>query len=334
MKGRKRAIMMAGAISVAAVGLTACGSKTAAPTSVSSSSKPLIYVIGYQTNNPFWDTEGKGAIAAEKTFGVRVRYEAPSTASSHGMINLIQAALGAHPAGIAINYTGKIMESSVLTALHNGVKVVLYNNDRFGPQNGGATKNPSVTNLAFVGQNEHKSGGILATHFLKYLPSSGGNILIVNPFPQAFVLTLRYNGVKSVLNAHGYKTHLLLATGNETSNYHLIGAYLTAHPDIVGILGLGDPATNPAAQYVSAHHLNIPLATFDMSPHTYQLLRKVRQYKVALDQQPYLQAYMAVEDLALNIKYGFQPVKVNTGTFVITKKNVSLLGRLVKAGLD
>ncbi len=316
---------------LAGVAVTASASATSAN---STSSRPLIYVIGYQTNNPFWDTEGKGAIAAGQVFHVNVRYEAPSSASSHGMINLIDAALGAHPAGIAIDYTGKIMEKSVLTALHSGVKVVLYNNDRFGPKNGGATRNPQVTNLAFIGQNEHKSGAVLATHFLKYLPRRGGTVLVINPFPQAFVLTLRYSGVKSVLVDHGYTTALLLASGNETNNYQLIGSYLAAHPHIVGIVGLGDPASNPAAQYVAARHLNIPIATFDISPHTYQLLKTVPQYKVALDQQPYLQAYMAVEDLALSLQDGFQPVSVNTGTFVVTKKNVGLLGGLVKKGLD
>ncbi len=291
-------------------------------------------MIGYQTNNPFWDTEGKGATAAGKTFGVRVRYEAPSTASSTQMVTLIDAALSNHPYGIAIDYTGKTMESSVLKALNEGVKVVLYNNNRFGAANGGTTKNPTVTTLAFVGQNEHKSGAILATNFLKYLPSSGGTVLVVNPFPQASVLTLRYSGIQKVLTENGYKTKLLVASGNEPTNEQLIGSYLTAHPNIAGIVGLGDPASNPAAQYIHSHHLNIPIATFDISPHTYQLMKQVPEYKEALDQQPYLQAYMAVENLALEAKYGFEPVTVNTGTLVVTQKNLPLVGKLVKSGRD
>ncbi len=250
------------------------------------------------------------------------------------MVTLIDAALSNHPYGIAIDYTGKTMESSVLKALNEGVKVVLYNNNRFGAANGGTTKNPTVTTLAFVGQNEHKSGAILATNFLKYLPSSGGTVLVVNPFPQASVLTLRYSGIQKVLTENGYKTKLLVASGNEPTNEQLIGSYLTAHPNIAGIVGLGDPASNPAAQYIHSHHLNIPIATFDISPHTYQLMKQVPEYKEALDQQPYLQAYMAVENLALEAKYGFEPVTVNTGTLVVTQKNLPLVGKLVKSGRD
>ncbi len=55
---------------------------------------------------------------------------------------------------------------------------------------------------------------------------------------------------------------------------------------------------------------------------------------LALDQQPYLQSYFAVEDLVLEMKYGFQPVSVNTGTFLVTQKNISLVGQLVAQGRD
>lgn len=319
------------AIALALVSAALLGGSLAA--AQGNSSKPLIYVIGYQVNNPFWVLEGKGAKAAGDTFGVNVRYEAPAKASSRGMINLIQAALGNHPAGIAIDYTGKVMEKSVLQALQDGVNVVLYNNNRFSPQAGGATTNTKVTNLAFVGQNEHTSGTILAQHFLPYLPGKG-TVLIVNPFPQAFVLTLRYQGVKSVLEKAGYQTALLRASGNEPKNEQLVGSYLQAHSDVVGIVGLGDPATDPAAKYVSSHNLDIPLATFDVDSETYHLMQTVSQYKVALDQQPYLQAYYAVANLALQAKYGFQPVNINTGSLVVTKDNLDQLTKLVQNGLD
>ena len=134
----------------------------------------MIYVIGYQENNVFWETEGKGAQQAGSQFGVTVRYEAPPTSSDVGTISLIDAALATHPYGIAIDYTDKTMQAPVLAALNAGVKVVLYNNDRFEAQSGGATTDPAVTSLAFVGQDEHLSGSVLGKAFVGELPREAG----------------------------------------------------------------------------------------------------------------------------------------------------------------
>lgn len=301
------------------------------------STSKVIYVIGYQQNNAFWVTEGKGAQDAGKQFGVTVRYEAPSTSSDAGMIALIDAAIATRPYGIAIDYTDKTMEAPVMRAMNAGIKVVLYNNDRFEAQSGGATTNSAVTNLAFVGQDEHHSGDVLGQGFVKYLPKGHGTVLVVNPFPAAFVLTLRYEGVKRALTAAGYKTELLTVNGNdpEASVGATIGAYLQAHSGIVGLVGLGDPAASPATKYIEQHHLRIPVATFDIDTETYDLMKAPHSSEVlALDQQPYLQAYYAVQNLAMEMKYGFQPVSVNTGTFLVSHGNISLVGALVRQGKD
>jgi ABC-type sugar transport system substrate-binding protein len=319
-----------------ASGIAGASSVAAAPRTDRASGNKLIYVIGYQQNNAFWVTEGKGAMQAGSDFGVTVRYEAPATSSDAGMIALIDAAIAAHPYGIAIDYTDKTMQAPVLRALSAGIKVVLYNNNRFEAQSGGATTNPKVTSLAFVGQDEHKSGGVLGQAFLQFLPKGHGTVLIVNPFPAAFVLTLRYEGVKNALAAAGYKTQLLTVNGNdpETTVEATIGAYLQGHPGIVGLVGLGDPAASPATKYIAQHHLRIPVATFDIDTETYDLMKSHGPEVLALDQQPFLQAYFAVEDLALELKYGFQPVSVNTGTFLVTQSNIGLVGTLVAQGRD
>ena len=104
----------------------------------------MIYMIGYEQDNPFWVLEGDGAGRAGKDFGVTVRYEAPTTASHAGMVSLVDAALATLPYGIAIDYTDKTMQAPVLTALNAGTRVVLYNNDRFESQSGGATTDPAI----------------------------------------------------------------------------------------------------------------------------------------------------------------------------------------------
>jgi ABC-type sugar transport system substrate-binding protein len=314
------------------------GAAAASSSTSGSNGNKVIYVIGYEQQNAFWVTEGKGATQAGSQFGVTVRYEAPTTASDAGMVALIDAAIATHPYGIAIDYTDKTMQAPVLRALNAGIKVVLYNNNRFEAQSGGATTDPAITNLAFVGQDEHHSGSVLGAAFLSYLPKGQGTVLIVNPYPGAFVLTLRDQGVAAVLQAAGYKTAALNVNGDdpETTIEATIGAYLQAHASsIVGVVGLGDPAASPAAQYLDQHKMKIPVATFDIDTVTYSIMKTPGSDEVvALDQQPFLQAYYAVQDLAMEMTYGFQPVSVNTGTFIVTHSNVGLVGQLVALGRD
>lgn len=316
------------------VGLTVAPVGAMASSANAATSK-VIYVIGYEQANPFWVLEGLGAAQAGKDLGVTVRYEAPTTASDAGMIALIDAALATHPYGIAIDYTDHAMQAPVLAALKEGVKVVLYNNNRFEPQSGGATTNTAITQLAFVGQTESHSGAVLGQAFLPFLPKKG-NVLIINPYPSAYVLTLRANGLMSVLHPAGYTTSTLVVNGDssEGSLEATISAYLKAHKSIVGVAGLGDPAGNPAARAIAAAGLKIPVCTFDMETETYQLMKSGGPLKVALDQQPYLQAYYAVQNLAFEMRYGFQPVNVNTGTMTVTKANLGTLSLLIKAGKD
>src|SRR5260370_31868265 len=67
--------------------------------------KPTVYVIAPSLTDPFWITEQNGAKQAGQDFGVNVVFEAtPQDTGDAGMIPLIQTAIAAKPAGIAIDY--------------------------------------------------------------------------------------------------------------------------------------------------------------------------------------------------------------------------------------
>ncbi|HWE63851.1 MAG TPA: substrate-binding domain-containing protein [Chloroflexota bacterium] len=328
----KRLISRFGRLAAAGVIVVASVAGIQHATTAVRAAGPTIYVIGYETQNPFWQTEQHGAQQAGADFGVNVIYQAPAVASTAGMEQLARAAIAARPQGLAIDYTDRGMEKVTLAALQAGIKVVLYNNNRFENtgQPGSATTDVRITGLAYSGQDEHHSGTVLGQAFLKYLKPHA-KVLIVNPFPQAFVLTLRYQGVKSVLQAAGISTDLIPAGADEGNNMSLIGAYLQAHPDTGGIVGLGDPAANPAATYVMRKKLSIPVATFDVDTEAVHLIQ-AGALTVALNQQPWLQSYHAVQNLVFALKYGLTPVNVDTGTLLVNKSNVDNLVQVIHAG--
>ncbi len=288
------------------------------------------YVIAPSLTDPFWITEQNGATQAGKDFGVNVVFQAPAQDTGDaGMVPLLQAAIAAKPAGIAIDYTSKTMEAVTLAALDAGIPVVLYNNNRFEGENAPADKR--ILGLSFVGQDESISGEILTKAWMSSLPSDPCKVLIVNPFPTAFVLTLRGDGVKRALDAAKYPYGDLVATGDQGQNLSLISAALQADKSICGVVGLGNPAANPAAKYVGDNKLKIPVATFDVGAEAAKRI-KDGTLTMAINQQPFLQSYFAIANLVNQAKYSLSPVNVNTGTSIVTKDNIDTVQACIDAG--
>jgi ABC-type sugar transport system substrate-binding protein len=294
---------------------------------------PSVYMIGSVTNNTFWAAVKRGFEQGGRDFGLRAIYNAPGVHSSAGSIPLIRSAIGARPAGMAINYTDKSIAKPTLDALAAGIKVVLFNNNRFEAAGGNpstATRDPRITKLAYVGENSLLNAQKLAKAFRLFIKKKG-TVLIVDPVPGVEVLALRRQGIESVLKPAGFKTAYLPATLDEGRNLATIGAYLQAHSDVVAVVGLGDPTGNPAALYVERNKLSIPVAAFDVDSEAILHINR-GSMKAATDQQPYLQGYLSAANLALVIKDHLFPVTVNTGSYIVTRNNIAEVEKAVKLG--
>jgi simple sugar transport system substrate-binding protein len=315
---------------VAAVVTTTLAISALGAGAVAQDEKPVIYVVAPSLSDPFWITQQNGANQAGEDFGVEVNFQAPAADTGDaGMVPLLQAAIAANPAGIAIDYTSKTMEAVTTEALDAGIPVVLYNNNRFEGEN--APDDARILDLAFVGQDESVSGEILVNSWLPNLPAESCNVLLVNPFPTAFVLTLRGEGAARALEAAGYTHETLVATADEGQNLSLISAKLQEDPSICGIVGLGGPASNPASQYVIQNDLDIPIATFDVGGATAEWIRQGGT-TMAINQQPFLQSYFSVANLANQALYDLSPANVDTGTSIVTLDNIDIVQACLDAG--
>jgi simple sugar transport system substrate-binding protein len=122
-----------------------------------------------------------------------------------------------------------------------------------------------------------------------------------------------------------------VATADEGQNLSLISAALQADKSICGVVGLGNPAANPAAAYIGQNNLKIPVATFDVGAEAAKRI-KDGTLTVAINQQPFLQSYFAVANLVNQSKYSLSPVDVNTGTSIVTIKNIDAVQACITAG--
>jgi simple sugar transport system substrate-binding protein len=305
-----------------------------AKTTKSAAGQPTVYMIGSVTNNTFWAAVKRGFEQGGKDFGLHAVYSAPGVHSSAGSIPLIQSAIAAKPAGIAINYTDKSIFKPTIAALNAGIKVTLFNNNRFevvGGKKDTGTTDPRITSLAYVGEDSLANAKKLGTAFVPFIKKKTGTVLIVDPVPGVEVLALRRQGIESAVKPAGYKTAYLPAALDEGTNLATIGAYLQAHSDVVAVVGLGDPTANPACTYIEKNKLSIPVAAFDVDAEAIQHIHR-GCLKAATDQQPYLQGYLSAANLSFIIKDHLFPLTMNTGSYIATSKNVGEIEKAVAAG--
>ena len=113
-----------------------------------------------------------------------------------------------------------------------------------------------------------------------------------------------------------------------------VQATLSAHPDADGVLTLGQVGSTPTIAILKkmgllgkVHHFTFALDE--------EVLDGLADGTIvfALDQQPFLQGYMAIVALHTRTKYGVNPVgTIFTGPLVITKDNVDELRQGVADG--
>jgi simple sugar transport system substrate-binding protein len=113
-----------------------------------------------------------------------------------------------------------------------------------------------------------------------------------------------------------------------------IGAKLTQDPSIDFIITLGAPIALAAIASIKDVNSKAKVGTFDFNP---QIPPKITSgdLQFAIDQQPYLQGYEAIDSLWLykangNILGGGKPTL--TGPFLVDKKNIDFVGKFAAGG--
>jgi simple sugar transport system substrate-binding protein len=115
----------------------------------------------------------------------------------------------------------------------------------------------------------------------------------------------------------------------------VIVAYIASHPDVDLIITDHGGLTATAQTYMEAAGKKpgeILVAGFDLSAATVQAIRS-GYVQVVGDQQPWLQAFLAVSQICLAKKFGFSGLYINTGAGFVTKDNIDLVAKLAEAGI-
>ncbi|AWT46620.1 MULTISPECIES: sugar ABC transporter substrate-binding protein [Streptomyces] len=269
----------------------------------------------------FWDIVRKGAEAAAAKDNIKLIYSADPNAGNQA--NLVQNAIDQKVDGIAVTLAKPDALKSVIgKAKAAGIPVVGLNS--------GVSEWKKLGLLEFFGQDETVAGEALGNK-LNQLGSKKAVCVIQE---QGNIgLTQRCDGVKKTFS--GSIENLYVNGTDMPSVKSTITAKLKQDSGIDHVIALGAPIALTASQSVSEAGGKAKVATFDLNKELTGAISK-GTIEFAVDQQPYLQGYLAIDSLWLyknNGNYmggGEQPVL--TGPAFVDKSNVDQIDKFAEKG--
>lgn len=283
----------------------------------------IIVVAHGQANDPFWSVVKNGVEMAAKHTGAHVEYRSPETFDMVAMSQLIDAAVNQQPDGLVVSIPdADALGPSIQRAVAAGIPVISINS--------GSDVSKSLGALLHVGQDE-KDAGMKAGAKLAEMGGKKG--ICINQEVGNVSLDLRCAGF-----AEGFGGNVsVLPTTNDPAEVEAkVRAALEADPEVDTVMALGaSTAGEPAVAAVKSlgKTSNVKVATFDLSAGFLEAVA-AGDAAFAIDQQQFLQGYLAVDFLALNADYGLMPGgNVPSGPNLITADKAAQVVDLSAKGI-
>ncbi len=314
-------------LSVLIIAVAACsGGERGATTTTSSAHnagapRATVALITHQApGDTFWDLVRRGAEAAAAKDDLDLQYSHDPDAAAQA--NLVRSAAGAKVAGIAVTLADPaVMAQAVQTAVAAGIPVVAVNS--------GIADWKALGVMEYFGQDETIAGQAAGERFTH---EGARNVLCVIHEPGHVGLEARCDGL-----ARGFKgkTQKLYVDGVDRATVkRAVIAKLQQDFSIDRILTLGAPTALAALEGVGEANSYARVATFDTNAGVVYAIKN-GMIEWAIDQQPFLQGYLAVDTLWLYFTNklvigGGQPTL--TGPSFVDETNINSVAELAEAG--
>lgn len=284
-----------------------------------------IAVVGGSNDDAFWNLIKKGLDDATPGIvanGGSVNYLRLVNYDNFApdVVQLIRTAISMKVDGLVIpNWVPEAEDPAIKDAIAAGIKVILMNA-------GGAEKAKELGAINYVGSDEYVAGQAGGAYFAK---NGQKHVLCVNTLPGAANTEARCKGVADGMAAGGGKAEQLpmptTSFGDPTAVAEGIKATLLKDTSIDGVITISAGDADAAATGIeqSGRGAGIALGSFDMNSAGLARIKDGKQ-SFSIDQQPYLQGYLATSLLASAIDFGtsLPTFPVLTGPGIVDKTNI------------
>ena len=295
----RRTLRVLAVVAAASAALAACSSQGGAPASQPSSgggggdtsgAKLTFQMITHeQAGDTFWDKIRAGAQDAAKAHGITLQYS--NNENGPEQATLVQNAIDSKVSGIAVTLSSAdAVVPVVKKAVAAGIPVVAFNQGIDQYKDAGAKM--------YFGSDETLAGKTAGEKIASENP--GGKTLCIIQAQGSVALEARCAGVKS---GFANTENLQVNGADQPSVQATIQAKLTQDPSITHIVTLGAPIASAALAAQAQSNNTAKLITFDLNADVAQAIQDGK-LEFAVDQQPYVQGYMSVTALWMNITNG------------------------------
>ena len=315
---RSRGARLVALATVVALVATACSNGGKEATTVAStgggnaagSSGYTIAMITHEApGDTFWDKIKAGAQQAAKDEGITLKYSNDPDATKQAV--LIQNAVDSKVNGIATTLvTPDALAGAVKSATDAGIPLVGFNS--------GIDQYQKLGALMYFGSDENLAG---TTAGKRIAEAGAKHPLCVIQAQGSVALDARCAGVKSVLPG---TENIQVNGADDASVVSTLQAKLAQDKAIDYIVTLGAPIALDALKAMDQASSSAKLITFDLNAEAAQDI-KDGKIEFSIDQQPYVQGYLAVTSLYLYIKNGNDiggGKAVLTGPSFVDKTNI------------
>jgi simple sugar transport system substrate-binding protein len=310
-----RAALAAGA--VAAPGLAAADALAAPRPVIRPHPRWRFVFVNHATTNPFFVPARYGIEDAAELYGVAATWTGSRRSDVREMAAAMRRAIDSHADGIAISVIdATAFDSLTARALDRGIPVIAYNAD------GGRANR----RLAYVGQDLYQSGLEFGARIAGLVGE--GDVALFIATPGALNLQPRVDGALDAIRDSGKPIRpTVVRTGADYRGAKArIEAYYDDHRSVRGLFATGADSTQAVAQFVRQRRLRrrgVHGGGYDLLPGTLEAIRN-GQLDFTIDQQPYLQGYLPIQQLFFARYSGglVTPADTNTGLAFVTRENV------------
>ncbi len=266
-------------------------------------------------SDSWWNVIKNGLALAGEQMGVQVEYRNPPTGDLADMARIIEQAAASGPDGIITTLADyDVLKGPIMAAVDQGIDVIIMNS-------GTPEQAAEVGALMYVGQPEYDAGLAAGQRAKRDGVSS---FLCVNHYISSPSSAERCQGFADGLGVE-LGSQMIDAGQDPAEIKNRVMAYLSANPDTDAVLTLGPTSANPTIQALEENGMagQIYFGTFDLGE---EITRALKDGTInwAIDQQPFLQAYLPVVILANYDRFGVLPGNnINSGPGFVTKDGLA-----------
>jgi simple sugar transport system substrate-binding protein len=276
-----------------------------------------------------------GARQAEADLGVRVDY-VWSDWDPQKMIQQFREVMATKPDGIAVmGHPGDAAFGALIDQAEAQGIIVTSQNTTLDT----SEAKYIAKGFGYVGAENYPAGHALGAEAIRRFGLKSGDRAMVWGLLSQPARGERTKGVIDALKGAGLTVDYLeidSATNKDAvAGTPTFAGYVASHPDVKLIVTDHGGLTATAETYMKAAGKragDIKIAGFDLSPATVTAIRG-GWTGLVIDQQPWLQGYLPILQIALSKVYGFSGLHINTGAGFVDRSNVDFIAPLAQKNI-